>query len=162
MGRNCQEVWWKQPAGDCCESCQGLLVCIFTCCSFTWDGLVKIYSFLAQVSDFNGRTLSGGDMMIDPDIEACHELRCALFVIESNVLFYCELFCSEPCVLLYSGIVECFAQILIFCLLLGVGGKQRAAGPTWRTWLCRWGCLLLIIILSPFFQKWAKLDFSIS
>ena len=90
----------------------------------------KVTNFLAQVSDFNGRTLSGGDMMIDPDIEACHELRCALFVIESNVLFYCELFCSEPCVLLYSGIVECFAQILIFCLLLGVGGKQRAAGPT--------------------------------
>ena len=59
---------------------------------FSRDGLVKIYSFLAQVSDFNGRTLSGGDMMIDPDIEACHELRCALFVIESNVLFYCELF----------------------------------------------------------------------
>ena len=79
--------------------------------------MVKIYSFLAQVSDFNGRTLSGGDMMIDPDIEACHELRCALFVIELNFLFY-------------SGIVECFAQILIFCLLLGVGGKQRAAGPT--------------------------------
>ena len=92
--------------------------------------MVKIYSFLAQVSDFNGRTLSGGDMMIDPDIEACHELRCALFVIELNVLFYCEMFCLEPSVLLYSGNVECFARILIFCLLLGVGGKQKAAGPT--------------------------------
>merc|ERR1719411_928926 len=28
-----------------------------------------------RVSNFNGCTLSGGDMMIDPDIEACHELR---------------------------------------------------------------------------------------
>merc|ERR1719350_1149849 len=28
-----------------------------------------------RVSNFSGCTLSGGDMMIDPDIEACHELR---------------------------------------------------------------------------------------
>jgi len=28
-----------------------------------------------RVSTFSGCTLSGGDMMIDPDIEACHELR---------------------------------------------------------------------------------------
>ena len=32
--------------------------------------------FFAQVSSFNGCSLSGGDLMIDPDIEACHELRC--------------------------------------------------------------------------------------
>ena len=31
-----------------------------------------------QVSDFSGCTLSGGDVMIDPDIEACHELRYVL------------------------------------------------------------------------------------
>ena len=37
--------------------------------------MVKTY-FLAQVSNFNNCSLSGGDMMIDPDIEACHELRC--------------------------------------------------------------------------------------
>jgi len=29
----------------------------------------------AGVSSFNGCSLSGGDLMIDPDIEACHELR---------------------------------------------------------------------------------------
>ena len=65
-------------------------------------------SFLTQVSNFSGCTLSGGDMMIDPDIEACHELRCT-----------------------YCGKFNIFADLLFF-LFAGAGGKQRAAGPTSR------------------------------
>jgi len=42
---------------------------------FDGSGQPVIAVKAAKVSDFSGCTLSGGDVMIDPDIEACHELR---------------------------------------------------------------------------------------
>ena len=63
--------------------------------------MIKTYFYVAQVSSFNGCSLSGGDLMIDPDIEACHELRCpALFAMDFNcpLLWICPKYinCKEP------------------------------------------------------------------